>query len=72
MHTEVTIVLVEGPEGGDVGRPFHDLIHPFYGPHHLVSFFLSEDWRTLVLCNLTFRTRHAHSSDTVGTQNNVN
>lgn len=62
MHTEVTIVLVQGPQGGDVRRPFHDLIHPFYGTHHLVSLFLSEDWRTLVLCNLTLTTKHAASS----------
>lgn len=68
MHTEVTIVLVESLKGGDVRRPFYDLIHPFYGPHHLVSFFLSEDWWTLVFCNLTLRTKHVHSGDTVGTQ----
>lgn len=57
MHTEVTVVLVECPEGGDVRRSFHHLVHPFDGPHHLVSFFLSEDWRTLVLCNLTLKTK---------------
>lgn len=58
MHAEVTVVLVEGPERGDVRRSFHDLVHPLYGPHHFVSLFLREDRRTLVLCNLTLETRH--------------
>lgn len=60
VHTEVTVVLVEGLEGGDVRRSLRDLIHPFYGPHHLVSFFLSEDGRTLVLCDLTLRKKNTH------------
>lgn len=57
MHAEVTVVLVEGPEGGDVRRSFHDLIHPLYGPDHLVSLCLSEDGRALVLRNLTLKRR---------------
>ncbi|TNN72681.1 hypothetical protein EYF80_017130 [Liparis tanakae] len=59
LNGEVTVVLVEGLEGGDVRRSFHDLIHPFYGPHHLVSFCLSEDWWTFVLRNLTLKTKQA-------------
>lgn len=57
VHAEVTVVLVEGPEGGDVRRSFHDLIHPLYGPDHLVSLRLSEDRRALVLRNLTLKRR---------------
>ena len=55
MHTEVAVVLVEGLESGDIRSSFHDFIHPFDGPHHLVSLCLSEDWRTLVLCNFTLK-----------------
>lgn len=58
VDAEVTVILVEGPERGDVRRPFHHFVHPLYGPHHLVSLFLREDWRTLVLRNLTWETRH--------------
>lgn len=70
MHTEVTVVLVQGPEGGDVRCPLHNLVHPFNGPHHLVPFFLSEDWRTLVLSDLTLTTKQGQSGDTVGRQSN--
>lgn len=55
MNTEVAAVLIKRPEGRDVRGSFHHLVHPLYGPYHLVPFFLSEDWRTLVLWNLTFR-----------------
>lgn len=65
MHAEVTVVLIEGPQRGDVRRPFHHLVHPLYGPHHLVSLFLREDRRTLVLRNLTLETRHT-SGDSEG------
>lgn len=58
MDAEVTVILVEGPERGDVRRPFHHFVHPLYGPHHLVSLFLREDRRTLVLRNLTWESRH--------------
>ena len=57
VHAEVTVVLVEGPEGGDVRGSFHNLIHPLYGPDHLVSLRLSEDGRALVLRNLTLKRR---------------
>lgn len=59
MHAEVTVILVEGPERGDVSRPFHHFVHPLYSPHHLVSLFLREDRRTLVLRNLTWETIHS-------------
>lgn len=58
VHAEVSVVLVQGLQRGHVGRPFHNLIHPFNGTHHLVSLLLGEDWRTLVLCNLTLTTKH--------------
>lgn len=54
MHAKVTVILVQCLQGGDIRGPFYDLIHPLDGPHHLVAFFLSEDWRTLVLGNLRF------------------
>lgn len=58
VHAEVSIVLVQCLQGGHVGGPLHNLIYPFNGTHHLVSLLLGEDWRTLVLCNLTLTTRH--------------
>lgn len=60
VHAEVRIVLVQCLQGGHVGRPFHDLVHPFNGANHLVPLFLGEDWRTLVLCNLTLTTKRTH------------
>lgn len=54
MHTEVTVVLVQRLQGGDVRCSFYYLIHPLDGPYHLVAFFLSEDRRTLVFGNLSF------------------
>lgn len=57
VHTEVTVVLVQSLQRGDVRGSFNYLIHPLDGPHHLVAFFLSEDWRTLVLGNLSFERR---------------
>lgn len=65
MHTKVTVVLVKGLKSGDIRGSFHNLVHPFYGPHHFVPFFLSEDWWTLVLCNLTLKTKPLHSNDFV-------
>jgi len=55
MHAEVTVVLVQGLQRGDVGCPLHDLIHPLDGPHHLVALGLGEDRRALVLGNLSWR-----------------
>lgn len=72
VHTEVTVVFVQSLQGGDVRRAFHDLVHPFYGTHHLVPLFLSEDWRTLVLRDLTLKTTkqitwtHTHKSQSPG------
>lgn len=60
VHAEVRIVLVQCLQGGHVGRPFHDLVHPFNGANHLVPLLLGEDRRTLVLCNLTLTTKHTH------------
>lgn len=54
MDAEVTVVLVQSLQGGDIRCSFYYLIHPLDCSHHLVAFFLSEDWRTLVLGNLRF------------------
>lgn len=53
VHTEVTGVLVEGLQGGDIRRSLHYLIHPLDGSHHLVPLSLSEDRWALVLWDLT-------------------
>lgn len=54
VHTEVTVVLVQSLQRGDVRGSFYHLIHPLDGPHHLVAFLLGEDRRTLVLGDLSF------------------
>lgn len=57
VHTEVTVVLVQGLQGGDVRRPFHYLIHPLDGAHHFVTLFLSEDRRSFMFGNLSWKRR---------------
>lgn len=64
MHTEVAVVLIKSLQGGDVGDPFDYLIHPLDGPHHLVAFLLSEDWRPLVFGDLGFERRRMQFSVT--------
>lgn len=49
MHTEIAVVLVQRLQCGDVRRPFHNLIHPLYGPYHFITLGLREDRRTFVL-----------------------
>ena len=49
MYTEVTGVLVQSLQSGDIGGALHYLIHPFDGPHHLVPLSLGEDWGAFVL-----------------------
>lgn len=61
MHTEVTVVLVQSLQGGDVRCSFYYLIHPLDGPYHLVALFLSEDRRTLVLGDLSFERSKRYS-----------
>lgn len=57
MHTEVTVVLVQGLQGGDVRRSFHYLVHPLDGTHHFVTLFLSEDRRSFMSGNLSCKRR---------------
>lgn len=57
MHAEVTVVLVQGLQGGDVRGSFDYLIHPLDGTHHFITFFLSEDRRTFMLGNLSCKRR---------------
>ena len=49
VHAEVAGVLVQGVQGGDVGRPLHHLVHPLDGAHHLVALVLREHRGALVL-----------------------
>ena len=53
VYTEVTVVLVQGLQGGDVGCPLHYLIHPFDGTDHLIAFRLGKHWRPFMLGNLS-------------------
>lgn len=55
MNTEVTVIFVQSLQGGDVWCSFHYLIHPLDCTHHLVALLLSEDWRSLVLGDLSFK-----------------
>lgn len=51
MHTEVTAVLVQGFQRGDIRSSRSNLIHPLDGLHHFVPLLLCKDRGTLVLCN---------------------
>ena len=55
MHAEVTVVFVQSLQGGDIRCSFYYLIHPFDSSHHLITFFLSENRRALVLGNLRYK-----------------
>lgn len=52
MHAEVTAVLVQGFQCGDIRSSRSNLIHPLDGLHHFVPFLLCKDGGTLVLGNL--------------------
>lgn len=52
MHTEVTAVLVQGFQRGDVRSSRSNLIYPLDGLHHFVPLLLCKDGGTLVLGNL--------------------
>lgn len=57
VHAEVTVVFVQGLQSGDIRGSFNNLIHPLDGTHHLVTFFLSEDWRAFMFGNLRYDRR---------------
>lgn len=48
MHTEITVILIENLECGDVGRTENHLVHPFDALDHLYALLLGEDRRALV------------------------
>lgn len=52
MHAEVTAVLVQGFQRGDIRSSRSNLIHPLDGLHHFVPLLLCKDGGTLVLGNL--------------------
>lgn len=52
VHAEVAVVLVQSLQGGDVRGPFHYVVHPLDGAHHLVALRLGEDWGTFVFGDL--------------------
>lgn len=54
VHAEVAVVLVQGLQGGDVRGPFHDVVHPLDGAHHLVALRLGEDRGTFVFGDLGY------------------
>lgn len=52
MNAEVTAVLVQGFQRGDIRSSRSNLIHPLDGLHHFVPLLLCKDRGTLVLGNL--------------------
>lgn len=52
MYTEVTVILVQGFQCGDVRSSCSNLIHPLDSAHHFVPLLLGKDRWSLVLGNL--------------------
>lgn len=52
VHTEVTVIFVQGFQCGDIGSSWSNLIHPLDGLHHFVPLLLCKDRGALVLGNL--------------------
>lgn len=52
VNTEVTVVLVQCLQCGDVGSSGHHFIHPLDGLYHLVPLLLGEHRGPLMLGNL--------------------